>query len=193
METAHELFLHGLSDILDGERQLVEALRKMADNAARPELKKAFEQHQAQTEGQVERLEQCFQELGEEPQSTECKGIKGLLEEHETFQSEEEPSPDLLDIESVVGAEKVERYEISEYEALIRLAQMMGHTKPARLLGQNLREEQQTLKKMEGFAKKLKPENMGMEDEETLEEESAERPKRARTARSRGARSRRVA
>src|SRR5512142_47899 len=118
MQTAHELFLHGLSDILDGERQLVEALRKMADSAARPELKKAFEQHQAQTEGQVARLEQCFQELGEEPKSTECKGIKGLVEEHETFESEEEPSPDLLDIESVVGAEKVERYEISEYEAL---------------------------------------------------------------------------
>lgn len=193
MQTAHELFLHGLSDILDGERQLVEALRKMADSAARPELKKAFEQHQAQTEGQVARLEQCFQELGEEPKSTECKGIKGLVEEHETFESEEEPSPDLLDIESVVGAEKVERYEISEYEALIRLAQAMGHTKLARLLGQNLREEQQTLRKMEGFAKKLKPENMGMEDEETLAEEDAERPKRARTARSRGGRSRRVA
>ncbi len=192
METAHELFLHGLSDILDGERRLVEALGKMAANASRPDLKKSFEQHRAQTEGQVERLEQCFEELDEQPRDTECKGIQGLVGEYESFQ-EEDPSPDLLDMHSVVGGEKVESYEIAEYESLIRLARMMGHTKPARLLGQNLREEQQTLRKMQSFSKKLKPENMGMADEETLEEEQQERPSRGRTARSRGGRTRKVA
>ncbi len=166
METAHELFLHGLSDILDGERQLVEALEKHAEQASRPELKKAFESHRQQTEKQVERLEQVFESLGEQPESTECKGIKGLIEEHETFMEEEEPSPDLADIESVIGAAKVEAYEINEYEGLIRLGQQMKHKKAVQLLNQNLREEQQTLKKMQAFSKKLKPENMGMEEEE---------------------------
>lgn len=167
METAHELFLHGLSDILDGERQLVEALEKHAEQASRPELKKAFESHRQQTEKQVERLEQVFESLGEKPDETECKGIKGLIEEHETFMEEEEPSPDLADIESVIGAAKVEAYEINEYEGLIRLGQQMGHRKAVQLLNQNLREEQQTLKKMQAFSKKLKPENMGMEGEES--------------------------
>ena len=166
METAHELFLHGLSDILDGERQLVEALEKHAEQASRPELKKAFESHRQQTEKQIERLQQVFEEIGDEPEDTECKGIKGLIEEHETFMEEEEPSPDLADIESVIGAAKVEAYEINEYEGLIRLAQQMRHKKAVQLLNQNLREEQQTLKKMQAFGKKLKPENMGMEEEE---------------------------
>ena len=183
MQTAHELFLHGLSDILDGERQLVEALEKHAEQASRPELKKAFESHRQQTEKQVERLQQVFEELGEKPDETECKGIKGLIEEHETFMEEEEPSPDLADIESVIGAAKVEAYEINEYEGLIRLGQQMGHRKAVQLLNQNLKEEQQTLKKMQGFSKKLKPENMGMEE--------PEEPKQARSA-GRG-RSRRVA
>ncbi|HYX70860.1 MAG TPA: DUF892 family protein, partial [Terriglobales bacterium] len=133
METAHELFLHGLSDILDGERQLVEALEKHAEQASRPELKKAFEAHRQQTERQVQRLEQVFESLGEEPEDTECKGIKGLVEEHEAFM-EEDPSPDIADIESVIGASKVEAYEINEYEGLIRLGQQMGHRKAVELL-----------------------------------------------------------
>jgi ferritin-like metal-binding protein YciE len=166
METAHELFVHGLSDILDGERQLVDALEKLSEQASRPELRKAFDSHRKQTEKQVQRLEQVFKSLGEEPQDTECKGIKGLVEEHETFVEEEEPSPDIADIESVIGAAKVEAYEINEYEGLIRLAREMDHSKAEKLLKQNLKEEQDTLKKMQGFSKKLKAKKMGMEGEE---------------------------
>ncbi len=166
MQSAHELFLHGLSDILDGERQLVEALGKNAEQASNPQLKKAFEQHRKQTEGQVERLEKVFESLGEEPESVECKGIKGLVEEGEEFKHED-PSPDIADIEATVGASKIERYEIAEYEALIRLSRMMRHTEATRLLQQNLKEEQATLRKVEALGKRLKPENMGMGEEES--------------------------
>ena len=77
MQTGHELFVHGLNDILDGERQLVEALRENANDSSRADLKKAFEQHRRETEGQVERLQQCFELLGEEQEKTECHGILG--------------------------------------------------------------------------------------------------------------------
>jgi len=171
MQTAHEFFIHGLTDILSAERQLVEALGKQAEESTRPELKKAFESHREQTQKQVERLEQCFEEIGEEPEETECKGMKGLIEEHDSFVEEEDPSEDLIDIFNVGAATKVERYEISEYEELIRLANLMGHKKSVKLLNQNLKEEQQTEKKMLAFSKKLKPENMGMDEEEDESEE----------------------
>lgn len=170
MQTAHELFIHELQDMLDAEQQLVEALGKQADESSRPELQKAFQSHQAQTEKQVERLHQVFEEIGEEAEEVECKGIRGLIEEHDHFMEEEDPSEDLADIFNAGAAEKVESYEICAYESLIRLAQEMGHNKAVKLLQQNLKEEQQTLKKMQGFSKKLKPENMGMEEEQEEEE-----------------------
>jgi ferritin-like metal-binding protein YciE len=88
--------------------------------------------------------------------------------------SEEEPSEDLVDIFNAGAACKVEHYEIAAYSSLINLAQQMGHTRAVKLLNQNLKEEQRTLKKMEGFVKKLKPEQL-MEEEGEEEEESAQR------------------
>ena len=173
METAHELFVHELQDMLDAEQQLVEALGKQAEESSRPDLQKAFQSHQAQTQKQVGRLQQVFESIGEEAEEVECKGIRGLIEEHDHFKQEEEPAEDIMDIFNVSAAEKVESYEICAYQSLISLAGQMGHTKAERLLNQNLKEEQQTLKKMQAFSKKLKPENMGMEDEEAEAQDTA--------------------
>ena len=172
MQTAHELFLHELSDMLDAERKLVEALGEQAEGAANPQLQKAFLAHQAQTEKQVQRLEQVFEQLGDEPEETECKGLNGLLEELETFK-QEDPSEDILDVFSIGAAMKVESYEINAYESLIRLATDMEHTKAVRLLQKNLKEEQATWKKLDGLAKKIKPERTGHEEEAEGEEEAA--------------------
>jgi ferritin-like metal-binding protein YciE len=165
METARELFLHELKDMLDAEQQLVEALGKQAEESSRPELQKAFASHQAQTEGQVKRLQQAFHELGEQAEENECHGIRGLIQEHEAFK-EEDPSEELMDIFNVGAAVKVERYERSAYESLVRMAGELGEKKIAQLLTKTLREEQQTEKKMESFSKKLKPEQLGVEAEE---------------------------
>jgi ferritin-like metal-binding protein YciE len=182
MQTAHELFLHDLSDILDGERKLVDALQEQADSASNEQLQKALAAHQQQTVKQVERLEQVFQDLGEQPQETECKGLAGLLEELETFKREEQPSPDILDVVSIGAAAKVESYEINAYESLITLGRDMGHSKAVKLLLQNLKEEQQTLKKMQGFEKKIKPERSGMAEEEEGEQRAGARRRSKRAA-----------
>jgi ferritin-like metal-binding protein YciE len=174
MQTAHELFVHELTDMLSAERQLVEALQEQEDNSNNDQLKKAFASHRAQTEKQVERLESCFEELGEEIEETECKGIKGLIEEYQHFVEEEEPSEDIHDVFAIGAAIKVESYEINAYESLIEMAEDMGHDKAAKLLGQNLREEEATLEKMQKLSDKIKPEESGMEEEEESDEDTEE-------------------
>ncbi len=189
MQTGRELFIHGLTDMLDAEQKLVEALGKQAGECSRPELQKAFESHQQQTEKQGERIRQVFELIDEEPEDTECRGIRGLIEEHDSFMEEEEPSEDLADMFNVAAASKVESYEIRGYMSLIQLGTQLGETKAVRLLNQNLKEEQQTLKKMEAFSKKLKPSFLEEESEESEEMESSggrkKTPTRARTSGSR--------
>lgn len=165
MQTAREMFLHELKDMLDAENQLVAALDEMANESTRPELEKAFNSHRKQTENHARRLEQVFKELGEEPETTDCKGIQGLKEEKESF-TEEDPSDELLDIFNVGAGIKTERYEISSYESLVHLAKELDLRKGIVLLQQNLREEEETLRKLQGFSKKMKPSMTGIEEVE---------------------------
>ena len=109
MQTGHELFVHGLNDMMDAERQLVQALEENAnDSSRRPDLQKAFEQHRKETEGQVERLEQCFELLSEQPEETDCHGIRGLVAEKKSF-TEEDPSEDLIDVYDIANRGEEER------------------------------------------------------------------------------------
>ena len=181
METGHELFIHGMTDMLDAERQLVEALQELESDSSNSQLKKAFATHRQETEGQVDRLQQCFELLGEQPEDSECKGIKGIIEEKKAFM-EEDPSQDILDVFHVGAAIKTESYEICEYESLIEMAQEMKHSKVAQLLRQNLKEEQATLKKMEAFSKKIKPERMMSEEQEQKAEAASGKSRRKRAA-----------
>ena len=178
METGHELFVHGLNDMMDAERQLVKALEENAGDSSRADLKKAFEQHRRETEGPIQRLRQCFELLGEDPEETECRGIRGLIAEKKAF-AEEDPSPDLIDVFNVGAAIKAETYEICEYESLIDLAREMKHTKVAQLLSQNLKEEKVTLKKMEAFSEKVKPDEMMNEEQERRASTSAKSSRRS--------------
>ncbi|HEX8925363.1 MAG TPA: DUF892 family protein [Terriglobales bacterium] len=170
MQTAHELFLHELSDMLDAERKILDALSEQSEESSRNDLKTQLDKHREQTEGQIQRLEQCFEELGEEAEETECTGIRGIIEEHDNFK-QQEPAEDLIDFFNVGACAKVEHYEIASYETLIRMADLMEHKKVSRLLNQNLKEEQQMLKKVEQLSTKIEPENlMGEEEEEEMEE-----------------------
>jgi ferritin-like metal-binding protein YciE len=176
-----ELFVHSLNDMMDAERQLVEALNDNANDSSRQDLKKAFEQHRRETERQIERLTECFRLLGEAQEDTECHGIRGLIQEKKAF-SEEDPSADLIDVFNVGAAIKAESYEICEYESLIDMAREMKHSKVAQLLNQNLKEEKATLKKMEAFSERVKPNEMMNKDQQRKASSASASSRRKRAA-----------
>jgi ferritin-like metal-binding protein YciE len=191
MQSAKELFTHELGDILDAENRILGIIDETLEQTQNPMMEKALQQHRKQTEQQIQRLEQCFEVLGEEPEETECKGIMGLKEEKEEFMEEEEPSEEVLEAFNIGAAIKVEHYEIAAYTSLVGMAQKLGITKAARLLSQNLKEEQQMLKKCEAVEKKFKPTATGMSEEEEGEMAAAgsRSNSRSRSSRSSGSRS----
>lgn len=145
MDNLHDLFEHELKDMYDAESRLVEALRKQAAESSDPDIAEAFKTHLEETRGQIGRLEQVFEIWGQEPsRGAGCAGVMGLLEEHKEF-TREDPAPEILDVFNLTAAAKVERYEITAYESLIRLADAMGLEDAVELLEQNLEEEEATL------------------------------------------------
>src|ERR1700747_599658 len=77
------LYMEQLKDIYSAESQLLKALPKMAKAARSQDLRQGFEKHLEQTKGHVERLEQIFSALEENPKGKKCMGMQGLIEEGE--------------------------------------------------------------------------------------------------------------
>ena len=138
-----DLFLDTLKDIYFAEKKILSSLPKMAKAAQSPELKAAFEKHQAETDAQVERLEQVFASIDESPKGKTCDAIMGLLDEGKEIMDEYKGMP-ALDAGLLAAAQAVEHYEISRYGTLKCWASELGYNDAVKLLDATLSEEKKT-------------------------------------------------
>jgi ferritin-like metal-binding protein YciE len=139
-KSLQDLFVHLLKDIYYAEKQILKALPKMAKKADSTELRKAFEHHLEETEGQVARLEQVFALCELKPSAKTCPAIKGILEEGQEDMKEAK-DPDVLDAGMIADAQAVEHYEIARYGTMIAWAKQLGMPDVAKLLQQTLDQE----------------------------------------------------
>jgi len=151
LNTLEQLYISELRDLYSAENQLLKALPKMAKGASSPELKDAFEKHLEQTKGHVERLEQIFQHLDENPKGKTCHAMKGLIEEGSEI-LKEDGEDSVLDAGIIVAAQKVEHYEIASYGSVRTFANLLNQDEPARLLQSTLDEESETNEILNGLA-----------------------------------------
>lgn len=142
-KTLEDLFHETLKDIYYAERKILRALPKMARGAQSSDLKAAFQKHEEETQGQVERLQQVFELIGKPARGKTCPAIDGIIEEGEEALQAFSGSP-ALDASLVAAAQAVEHYEIARYGTLLRWAQVMGMKDAAKLLDQTLQEESMT-------------------------------------------------
>lgn len=138
----HDLFLDMLRDIYHGEKQLLKALPKMARHATSDKLRAAFETHRDQTEVQVERLEQVFEQLDTSARGKTCEAIQGLIAEAEEAMDNAEG--EVLDAALVAAGQAVEHYEIARYGTLVAWAEELGFAASSKLLDKTLQEEKHT-------------------------------------------------
>ncbi|WP_225307117.1 YciE/YciF ferroxidase family protein [Adhaeribacter soli] len=152
LKNLEELFHHQLKDLYSAEKQLLEALPKMAKKAQDPKLKAAFENHLAETEEQKARLEQVCEMIGISPGRMKCKAMEGLIEEGEEM-IHEDAEPEVKDAGLIAEAQRIEHYEISGYGTAHHYAERLGLTDVAKILEETLKEEQNADTKLNKLAK----------------------------------------
>src|SRR6185369_10654405 len=81
IEGLDELLIDQLRDLLHAEKQLTKAIPQMVEAARFDRLRELFEIHLTETEMQVERLNECFELLGQAAKAKPCKGMQGIVEE----------------------------------------------------------------------------------------------------------------
>ena len=142
-EGLQELLIDQLRDILHAEKQLLKALPKMAEAARKDRLRELMELHLAETEEQVERINECFSLLGVTARAKACKAMMGLVEEgEEVIEEGKEKEDALADLALIGAAQRVEHYEMSGYTTAKNLAQQLRHSAVVALLSKSLAEEE---------------------------------------------------
>ncbi|MBP2303776.1 DUF892 family protein [Azospirillum melinis] len=142
-KTMQDLLIEDLRDIYHAEKQIAKALPKMAKAASSDQLRQAFETHLEQTHGQIERLQQVFEELDTRPRGKHCDAMEGLISEAQEI-LEMGLAPEVQDAALIAAAQKVEHYEIASYGTLHAFATACGLDKVAQLLDETLQEEKDT-------------------------------------------------
>jgi ferritin-like metal-binding protein YciE len=151
VKTVQDLLVDELRDIYHAEKQLLKALPKMVKAASSDKLRQAFEDHLEETRGQVERLEQVFEQLEMPARAKRCEAMAGLIEEAQEM-VDEIKTPEVLDAALITAAQKVEHYEIASYGSVHALAQASGREEVAQLLSQTLEEEKAADQKLNQIA-----------------------------------------
>ena len=154
LESLQELYVEQLRDLYSAEKQILDALPKMADRAVHPELKTGFQMHQRQTEEQVRRLERIADGMGVSVKGETCDGMKGLLKEGEKMMRER-GSDDVRDAALIAAAQRVEHYEIAGYGCARTFARLLGREQDAQLLQTTLDEEGDTDHKLTDLAERV--------------------------------------
>jgi ferritin-like metal-binding protein YciE len=151
IDSLQKLYVDELKDLYSAEKQLLQALPRMAKKASNPQLRQSFEEHLEVTRMQVERLDKIFERLERSPRGKKCKGMEGLIEEGKEMM-EEDMEPEVRDAALISAAQRIEHYEIAGYGTVRTYARLLGEAEDARLLQQTLDEEGATDKKLTQLA-----------------------------------------
>jgi len=139
----HDAFIDQLRDIYDAEKQTLKVLRKLGKAASSPELRKTFETHLEETQGQVSRLERVFSSFDEKVRGKRCDGIAGLIDEAKSVMDDDFDKP-TMDACLIAAAQRMEHYEIAAYGTLVVWARSLDKDDVADLLEETLDEERAT-------------------------------------------------
>ncbi|HEY1658464.1 MAG TPA: ferritin-like domain-containing protein [Candidatus Sulfotelmatobacter sp.] len=189
-----DLYIDELRDLYSAENQLVKALPKMAKASSNEQLREAFEEHLQQTEEQVSRLEQIFEQLEEKPTGKKCAAMEGLVKEGaETM--DEDYSDEVMDAAVIGAAQRVEHYEIAAYGTVREMAKLLGEDDQVSLIEETLEEEKQADQKLTELSQEVNEAAAeGAEEEQEREATGKQSSRQARgTTQRRGSKGREAA
>jgi ferritin-like metal-binding protein YciE len=138
--TLRDLYAAELHDLMNTEKQIVAELPAMASRATSARLRRAFEDHLAETKVQIDRLRLLLEQLNEPAKAIPGGAVAALIEDarrrfHDTERGE------TLDAALIAAAQRIEHYEIASYGTARSYAEALGDYDAARILQQTLDEE----------------------------------------------------
>jgi ferritin-like metal-binding protein YciE len=141
--TLRDLYAAELHDLMNAEQQIVAELPVMASRATSLRLRRAFEDHHAETRVQIDRLRLLLEQLNEPAKGLAGGAVAALIEDARRRLDDTERG-ETLDAALIAAAQRIEHYELASYGTARSYAEALGDYDAARILQQTLDEEGHT-------------------------------------------------
>lgn len=159
MQDLQDLYVLKLQEIYDAEQQGLQAMQQSSQMLQTPELKQGMQMHIEQTQGQIQRLEQIFQKLGQQPGGETNVAMQGLVQEAQKLM-QQNASPEVLEAGLIACQQAMEHYEMAGYGTARTYAQLLGDQEAVQLLEQTLQEEKTADEQLTQVAQQINVEAM---------------------------------
>jgi ferritin-like metal-binding protein YciE len=144
IDSMEALYAAGIAELKSAEQQGLQAYDSVMMPAVKsPELKQALQKHRAETEQQIQRLEQIQGRLGGQQADVQNEIVMTILKTGKDLQSRITDEK-LAEASMVTGAQIIEHYEIAAYGTAATHAKQLGKQEDLQLLLQSLEEEKRT-------------------------------------------------
>lgn len=143
LQSLRGLLVDQLQELYLAEVLIEESLGRLQIAATHPSLKAAFEEHDVQTKGHLQRLESVFEHLAQSPRGGRALSMKALLHEGEDRAGSGGDSA-VRDAGLIAAAQQVEHWEIAAYGTAHAYAVLLEEDAVAGLLAATLSEEKET-------------------------------------------------
>jgi ferritin-like metal-binding protein YciE len=153
LNTPEEAYSYKLGSTLTMERDIVEMLDGLIDEANDETLKQLLRTHQEETRGHVANIEEVFAVFGWEVDDSPCMVIDAI--EKEGKANIRKADDGLVDSIILAGALETEHHEIAVYEYLITGARAMGREDAVSLIQSNLEQEARAVENVRSLAERL--------------------------------------
>ena len=138
--TLRDLYAAELHDLMNAEKLIVAELPVMASRATSLRLRRAFEDHHAETGVQIDRLRLLLGQLNEPAKAIPGGAVAALIEDARRRCDDTERG-ETLDAALIAAAQRIEHYELASYGTARSYAEALGDYDAARILQQSLDEE----------------------------------------------------
>ncbi len=117
MKTLSDAFAHTLQDVYYAENAISKALPNVIEAVSQAELKKALQEHLAETKEHISTLKKVFKATGIEAKGEKCDAIEGLIKECDGVIKEAKGA--VARNAALIGCcQAIEHYEIARYGTL---------------------------------------------------------------------------
>ncbi len=151
LSTLKDLYIHELKDLYSAEKQIIQALPKLAKAASNPDLVAGFKSTSRKQKNMPSGSRRSSRAMIETTRGPKCKGMEGVVAEGAEM-IEEEADDEVRDAGLIAAAQRVEHYEMAGYGTARTYAELLGDTVGAKLLQTTLDEEGATDKKLSKLA-----------------------------------------